>query len=288
MIKITIKNKEYEIPSKWKEVKKYKVFLALCRAMWRFETCQTKFEEFKMEIVAACIGVEIQAVPLTKELGLNFYTLSGLLDFPYRLEPNKDGSQTAFISISMGKNLLPTAGGVPGYKYETSGIGIIDTNMTAKQYTEALALINLQCSLVRACQFDAAAEVLKALSELLYPGNKCTEDEMLGIMYNARGIFEGIRQDESYDLIFRKPRNSGPSPVGSESGIFALTKQGFGDVEIVSRMGVHSFLSAMVQQTVDSIHTLLGSGMKPTEVADKLNLYTEQVLQFTTVQEGKI
>lgn len=288
MIKVTINNKEYGIPSKWKEVKKTKIFLALCRAMWRFETCRTKFEEFKMEIVAACIGVEIQAVPLTKELGLNFYTLSGLLDFPYRLVTNGDGSQTAYISISLGNNLLPIAGGVSGYRYKTSDVGIIDTDLTAKQYNEALALINLQCSLIRDCQFDAAAEVLKTLSELLYPGNKCTEDEMLGIMYNARGIFESIRQDASYDLIFRKPHSSAPSPVGSENGIFALTKAGFGDVETVSRMGVHSFLSAMVQQTVDSIHTLQGSGMKPSKVAEKLNLYTEQVLPFTTVQEEEI
>ena len=283
MIKLKINNHTYAVPSKWEECDAL-TFVRLSKAMWNFENGHTDFETFKIEIVAACLGIDIPSTRLTDFLGVNFFTLSGLLTFPYRLVANSDGSETAYIDIEMKRNLFPSA---DGYRYETDKAGVIDCSLTAAQYTAGISLVNLQSGYVRAYREDEALEVLDPLVRLLY-GGKCDFSvyERIAVMYNFRGILESIRRDESYSLVFRKAgQKAEANPVGSNSGIFALTKAGYGDFDAVSRMDVHSFLSAMVQQTVDSIHTLQGSGMKPGKIADKLNLSVEQVLPFISITE---
>lgn len=286
MITLTLNRHTYNIPSKWEECDAA-TFSRLSRAMWNFELGHTDFDAFKVEIVAACLGVDIPSTRLTDFLGVNFFTLSELLTFPYTLHNNPDGSQTAYIDVVMQKNLYPQVGGIDGYRYDTDAAGVIDSTLTAAQYTSGISLLNLQSSYIRSYREDLALQLLDTLMRLLYNGKSgVSVDEMIAVMYNFRGITESIRRDTSYDLIFRKAdHKTEPSPVGSNSGIFALTKAGYGDFDAVSKMDVHTFLSAMVQQTVDSIHTLQGSGMKPGKIAQKLNLDVEQVLPFTSVSE---
>lgn len=286
MITLTINHHTYHIPSKWEDCSA-DTFRRLSRAMWNFEMGHTDFESFRIEIVAACLGVDIPSTRLTDFLGVNFFSLSELLTFPYSLHYNSDGTQTAFIEVVMQKNLFPQIRDMEGYRYDTDVAGVIDTTLNAAQYTSGISLLNLQASYIQNYREDLALQLLDTFMRLLYNGNSSVNvDERIAVMYNFRGITESIRRDASYDLIFRKAgQKAEPSPVGSNSGIFALTKAGYGDFDAVSKMDVHTFLSAMVQQTVDSIHTLQGSGMKPGKIASKLNLDVEQVLPFTTVSE---
>lgn len=286
MITLKINRNTYHIPSRWEECDAA-VFVRLAKAMWNFENGHTDFESFKIEIVAACLGIDIPSTRLTDFLGVNFFSLSGLLTFPYRLVKNADGSETAYVDVVMGRNLFPEMKGTAGYRYDTDRAGVIDCGLTAAQYTAGIGLVNLQNSYIKAYREEDALQVLDPLVKLLYDG-RCDFPvyEKIAVMYNFRGVLESIRRDEGYSLVFRKPgQKSEPSPVGSNGGIFALTKAGYGDFDAVSRMDVHSYLSAMVQQTVDSIHTLQGSGMKPSRIADKLNLDVGQVLPFTEVTE---
>ncbi|MGM9767455.1 MAG: hypothetical protein ACI3Z0_03180 [Candidatus Cryptobacteroides sp.] len=286
MITLTINQHIYHIPSKWEECDAA-TFSRLARAMWNFEMGHTDFESFRIEIVAACLGVDIPSTRLTDFLGVNFYSLSELLTFPYTLHYNSDGTQTAFVEVVMQKNLYTQIRDIEGYKYDTDAAGVIDTTLNAAQYTSGISLLNLQASYIQNYREDLALQLLDTLMRLLYNGQSVANiDERIAVMYNFRGITESIRRDSSYDLIFRKAgQKAEPSPVGSNSGIFVLAKAGYGDFDSVSKMDVHTFLSAMVQQTVDSIHTLQGSGMKPGKIAQKLNLDVEQVLPFTTVSE---
>lgn len=286
MITLTINQHIYHIPSKWEECDAA-TFSRLARAMWNFEMGHTDFESFRIEIVAACLGVDIPSTRLTDFLGVNFFSLSELLTFPYTLHYNSDGTQTAFVEVVMQNNLFPQIRDIEGYKYDTDAAGVIDTTLNAAQYTSGISLLNLQASYIQNYREDLALQLLDTLMRLLYNGKSGADvDERIAVMYNFRGITESIRRDTSYDLIFRKAgQKAEPSPVGSNSGIFALTKAGYGDFDAVSKMDVHTFLSAMVQQTVDSIHTLQGSGMKPGKIAQKLNLDVEQVLPFTSVTE---
>ena len=284
MITITLYKHTYHIPSRWEDCDA-ETFRRLARAMWNFEMGHTDFETFRIEIVAACLGVDIPSTRLTDFLGVNFFTLSELLTFPYSLRDNPDGTQTAFVEVVMQNNLYPCIGNAEGYKYETDANGVIDTTLNAAQYTSGISLLNLHASYIRGYREDLALQLLDTFVRLLYNGRTIANiDDRIAVMYNFRGITESIRRDASYDLIFRKKgQKSEPSPVGSNAGLFALTKAGYGDFAAVSKMDVHTFLSAMVQQTVDSIHSLQGAGMKPGKIAEKLNLDVEQVLPFTTV-----
>lgn len=284
MITITLYKHTYHIPSRWENCDA-ETFRRLARAMWNFEMGHTDFETFRIEIVAACLGVDIPSTRLTDFLGVNFFTLSELLTFPYSLRDNPDGTQTAFVEVVMQNNLYPCIGNAEGYKYETDYNGVIDTTLNAAQYTSGISLLNLQASYISDYREDLALQLLDTFVRLLYNGRTIANiDDRIAVMYNFRGITESIRRDASYDLIFRKKgQKSEPSPVGSNAGLFALTKAGYGDFAAVSKMDVHTFLSAMVQQTVDSIHSLQGAGMKPGKIAEKLNLDVEQLLPFTTV-----
>lgn len=284
MITITLYKHTYHIPSRWEDCDA-ETFRRLARAMWNFEMGHTDFETFRIEIVAACLGVDIPSTRLTDFLGVNFFALSELLTFPYSLRDNPDGTQTAFVEVVMQNNLYPCIGNAEGYKYDTDANGVIDTTLNAAQYTSGISLLNLQASYISDYREDLALQLLDTFVRLLYNGRTIANiDDRIAVMYNFRGITESIRRDASYDLIFRKKgQKSEPSPVGSNAGLFALTKAGYGDFAAVSKMDVHTFLSAMVQQTVDSIHSLQGAGMKPGKIAEKLNLDVEQVLPFTTV-----
>ena len=289
MITITLYKHTYHIPSRWENCDA-ETFRRLARAMWNFEMGHTDFETFRIEIVAACLGVDIPSTRLTDFLGVNFFTLSELLTFPYSLRDNPDGTQTAFVEVVMQNNLYPCIGNAEGYKYETDYNGVIDTTLNAAQYTSGISLLNLQASYISDYREDLALQLLDTFVRLLYNGRTIANiDDRIAVMYNFRGITESIRRDASYDLIFRKKgQKSEPSPVGSNAGLFALTKAGYGDFAAVSKMDVHTFLSAMVQQTVDSIHSLQGAGMKPGKIAEKLNLDVEQLLPFTTVSAEEV
>ena len=284
MITLTLYKHTYDVPSKWEDCDAA-TFRRLARAMWNFEMGHTNFDTFRIEIVAACLSVDIPSTRLTDFLGVNFFTLSELLTFPYTLHDNPDGSQTAFVEVVMQNNLYPAIMDAEGYRYETDANGVIDTTLNAAQYTSGISLLNLQASYIRGYREDLALQLLDTFVRLMYNGRSVANiDDRIAAMYNFRGITESIRRDASYDLIFRKKgQKSEPSPVGSNASLFALTKAGYGDFEAVSKMDVHTFLSAMVQQTVDSIHSLQGAGMKPGKIAEKLNLDVEQVLPFTTV-----
>lgn len=286
MITLTINKNIYRIPSIWEECNA-ETFRRLAMAMWNFEMGHTDFETFRIEIVAACLGVDIPSTRLTDFLGLNFFSLSELLTFPYILHDNPDGTQTAFVDVVMQNNLYPDIRDAQGYRYETDANGVIDTTLNAAQYTSGISLLNLQSTYIKNYREDLSLQLLDTFVRLLYNGRSgANVSDSIAIMYNFRGITESIRRDSSYDLIFRRKEQKGdPSPVGSNAGLFALVKAGYGDFDAVSKMDVHTFLSAMVQQTVDSIHSLCGSGMKPVRIAERLNLDVEQVLPFITVSE---
>ena len=140
MITLTINKHTYHIPSKWEECDAA-TFRRLSRAMWNFEMGHTNFETFRIEIVAACLGVDIPSTRLTDFLGVNFFTLSELLTFPYILRDNPDGTQTAFVEVVMQNNLFPVIRDAEGYRYETDANGVIDTTLNAAQYTSGISCL---------------------------------------------------------------------------------------------------------------------------------------------------
>lgn len=290
MTKITLNGHTYAIPARWSEVTDRRQFIAICRALYDFETGATSFDELRVALAIAALGLDLRRVRPGDHLYENLFRVGELITFPYTLHEQPDGSSVATVTIRLQNNLLGPVSGVKGYGYRTDASGIVDTDLTAGQYIEALALLNHFGACVSA-RSEAAPEVLFSLVHTLYPLpsphyhrllTSFSRDEKIAILYNFRGITEAIAQDPDYDLIFRQAtRRRDPSPVGLQGSIFTLSKAGLGDIEAIRALDVHTYLSALVQQTIDSIHTLAGSGMKPGKIAEKLNLSVEQVAPYT-------
>lgn len=293
MTKIILNGHAYEIPARWSEVTDRAQFLALCQAIFRFETRITGFDEFRTELAIAALGLNLRKVKPGDNLYENIFRVGELITFPYTLRDREDGSRELSITIRLHNNIVGAVNGVKGYSYRTDAAGVVDTDLTAGQYIEGIALLNHYSAITRSERNeDAALEVLASLVHTLYPLpaphyarnlTTFTREEKLGILYNFRGITEAIAADPDYDLIFNHTDHSAaPSPVGLQSSVFALSKAGLGDVEQVRRLDVHTYLSALVQQTIDSIQTLAGAGLKPGKIAEKLHLTVDQVAPFTT------
>ena len=234
----------------------------ICRALLEFETGLISFDEFRLSLTLAILRLKPEKLHASEALHENLFRIAELLDFPYTITEHPDGSRTAAITIRLEQNLLPQAGGVTGYKYVTDAAGIVDTDLTAAQYVEALAILpHVRAALSAGRDADPA---LDALAQTLYPGaSGLSMDEKVAIFYNYRGIMDTIAADPDYDLIFNtQPAKGAPSPVGPQSSILALSKAGFGNIEQIRALDVYTYLAALVQQTVDSIRALAGSGMK--------------------------
>lgn len=291
MTKITLNGHTHEIPAHWREVKDRGMFIAFAGALFDFESGISSFDELRVNLAVAALGIDLRKVSPGLMLFENIYRVAELITFPYIVEDQEDGSRKVSVSIRLDDNIVGEVRGVSGYRYCTDTSGIVDTDMTAGQYIEGLSLLRHYSAVTAGSgNADAAIEVLSSLALTLYPLPKprysrnlarFSREEKLGILYNFRGITESIAADPDYDLIFRRAgRHSYSSPVGLQSSIFSLSKSGLGDVDKIRSLDVHTYLAALVQQTVDSIHTLAGSGMKPGAIAETLDLYPEQVAPF--------
>lgn len=296
MIVLTLNDKSYQIPSEWSEIYERKQFISLSSAIFAFECGKIDFEEFKMQLVLSLTGIDIRQIKTVNEtLSENIFRLSEFLTFPYNIEEIEEDDITVSINIMLNNNLLPTIGKRKGYKYITNKAGIIDTDLNADTYIDAITLLeNFSNTLHLGNNENVAWQLLNALLNKLYPplsphyveeNESITQEEKIAVYYNFRGILESIRQDKDYDLIFNHPSensSTSSSPIGQQSSIFMLSKAGYGDVNTVKKLDIFTYLNALTQQTIDSITTLAGTKMKPVKIAEKLNLTVEQVLPFVS------
>lgn len=280
MNKVRLNGITYLLPARWSDITDRAMFLDICRALYEFETGLTSFDEFRLSLTIAILRLNPSKLRPTEALHENLFRVAEILDFLYTITEKEGGQRVATITIRLEQNLLPQLGGVTGYHYVTDRAGVVDTNLTAAQYVEMLALMPLYSLYIS--KGKDILPVLDNMVDVLYPGaKKVTDAEKLAIFYNYRGIMETIAADPDYDLIFHTlPGTGAASPAGPQASILALSKAGYGDIEKIRSLDVYTFLAALVQQTVDSIRALSSSGMKPGEIADRLHLSVEQVAPY--------
>lgn len=293
MTRVTLGRKTYDIPARWSEVKDLAQFIRICKVLFDYESGAAGYDELRISLAVAALGLEVGCLKPTDILYENLFRISEHITFPYTVTDMPDGSTSVGIDILMTDNLLAEISGCRGYRYITSPSGVVDTDLTAQQYVDALQLLQLySLRLKQGCGRDMLLGVLRALFNTLYRPAEAVEppeDELIALLYNYRGIMATLQADPDYALIFSKDepqqRPAAASPVGAQAAIFALSKAGFGDIAQIRSLDVHTFLAAMVQQTIDSIHTLAGAKMGAAAISEKLNLPLEQVLPFVTVTE---
>lgn len=281
MLTVTLKSKPYNFPTSWEEFTPDQgaAFVRMASCMDDFESGRIDFEAFTVGITLAQLGVE-KVSAFTDEFAENVWRLKELLAFPYKITTAADGRRIANLTVKLSENLLPQIRDTKGYAFRREPSGRMDCSLTAEQYIDALELM-------QAYQNTRHPSALESLVLTLYPGiQHASAEESIAVYYNFRGILAWIRSIPSYALIFppsdgAEREVSGHNPVGLASSIFSLAKAGYGDINTVKDLPLFSYLGLLMQQSIESIHTLSASGMKPTQIADRLNLPIDIVLQYT-------
>lgn len=279
---ITVKLKHtYKVPSRWDDFTPEldKQFISLCCAMDDFERGILDFKQFQLCSIFALMCVNIEKIYQPEDvLYENAFRLSELLTFPYVITEQEDGSKVANLRISLHSNLLPTVGKHKGYTLEVTPAGVVNCNLTAEQYVDALTLTDLYTK-------TRTTSTLEDLADVLYGGHDgMTLFEMTAIYFNFRGFLDWVQSLPQYELIFRSTgkKKGGPSPLGLSSSIFTISKSGYGTLKEIKELDCFSYLGVLVQMSIDSIHQLAAVGLKPGEISEKTNIPLELVLLHTT------
>lgn len=280
MITLTLK-KSRQVPNRWHELNEAQ-FVRLAGAIADFEAGTTNFEQFKVMTVAAILDLKVDRLKMTDTLFENLFRISEQLDFPYRLHEKEDRKEVEF-RICINRQMQPKVKYNQGYVF-TVDSGMIETSIVAEQYVDAISVMKLYSS-------DHSEQALDMLVKVLYcplPYSKenmqkvkvhqFSRNQKLAAYYNFRGLLEWIRRIDKYDIIFNYAEDKpGKSPIGMEGSLYSLSKAGYGVYRDICKIDLFTYLDLLLSQTIESIHTLKGCGLKPTEIAEKLNLTVGQI-----------
>lgn len=284
---ITLKlKKTRQVPNRWHELSEEQ-FVRLAGVIADFEAGVTNFEQFKVMTVAAILDLKIDRLKMSDTLFENLFRISEQLDFPYRLHEKEDRKEVEF-RICINRQMQPKVKQNKGYVF-TVDSGMIETSIVSEQYVDAISVMKLYSS-------DHSEQALDMLVKVLYcplPYSKeniqkvklhqFSRNQKLAAYYNFRGLLEWIRKIDKYDIIFNSAEDKqSKSPIGMEGSLYSLSKAGYGVFRDICNLDLFTYLDLLLSQTIESIHTLKGCGLKPTEIAEKLNL---TVGQISTVAE---
>ncbi len=279
---ITLKlRKTRQVPNRWHELDEAQ-FVRLSGAIADFEAGVTTFEQFKVMTVAAILDLKVNRLKMTDTLFENLFRISEQLDFPYRILEKDDCKEVEF-RICVNRQMVPKVKQNKGYVF-TVDSGMIETSIVSEQYVDALSVMKLYSS-------DHSEQALDMLVKVLYcplPYSKenmqkvklhqFTREQKLAAYYNFRGLLEWIRRIDKYDIIFNSAEDRpGRSPLGMEGSLYSLSKAGYGVFRDICKLDLFTYLDLLLSMTIESIHSLKGCGLKPTEIAEKLNLTVGQI-----------
>lgn len=279
---ITLKlRKARQVPNRWHELDDAQ-FVRLSGAIADFEAGVTTFDQFKVMIVAAILDLKVNRLKMTDTLFENLFRISEQLDFPYRILEKEDRKEVEF-RICVNRQMMPKVKQNKGYVF-TVDSGMIETSIVSEQYVDALSVVKLYSS-------DHSEQTLDMLVKVLYCPfpyskenmqkvklNQFTREQKLAAYYNFRGLLEWIRRIDKYDIIFNSAEDRpGRSPLGMEGSLYSLSKAGYGVFRDICKLDLFTYLDLLLSMTIESIHSLKGCGLKPTEIAEKLNLTVGQI-----------
>lgn len=292
MITYRLDRHKYSIPDRWDDFTpgNARKFIALCRVFDLFESEKINFKTLETAVAAALLGMDVMMIPRQNDiLAENIFRLAEKLHFPYKFQDNDNGSRTVSVNVVLRTNLLPKIRRFRGYKFNISRDGLVNCDLTAEQYVDALSLMELYGR-------TRKAEVLDELFRVLYGGTdkgsfwgsselrKIPSAYKIAVYYNFRGILEWLRMLPDFRMIFStgEKKASGAGPLGLSASIFTLSKSGYGTLQEIRSLDLMTYLGALVQLNIDGIYSLRSAGLKPGEIAEKMNLPLEYVLPYIT------
>ncbi len=293
MITVKFKKTTMAIPTRWEELseKFASAFVAMCPWFEHFETGQCSFADLKTGITLALLGVDISRLKEVSDTASeNIFRISELLSFPFEESaPDESGTRVVAIHITLPRNLQPKVI-YPGiltrktvdcvHNFGITSGGVVQCDITAELYADTLELLDIYTS-------TRDTDTLDMLFSKYYGRlpRGLSRESKLALYYNLRGYFDWIRTLPDYNLLFNRSRVSEqeprqPAPLGTSSGIYTLSKAGYGTLEEIKALPLFEYLGVMVQIVVDNIHELAALQVKPSEIAEKLGLSVEQVFPY--------
>ena len=296
MITYRLSRHSYRIPDRWNDfTPDYgRQFVAMCLVFDLFETGKIDFWTMEAGIASALLGIDVTMVPRQNDiLSENIFRLSERLRFPYRFRDNEDGSRTVSVNVVLRTNLLPKIRRYRGYRFGITADGVVDCDITAEQYVEALSLMDLYGKTRKDEVLDELVLTMYGKSMQGSSGTckvSCKTGRIpraykVAVYYNLRGILEYLKMIPDFRLIFSpgERKSGGSSPLGLSSSIFTLSKSGYGTLQEIRNLDLVTYLGALVQMNIDGIYALQSAGVKPGEIAEKLNLPLDCVLPYLSV-----
>ena len=188
MITVKLKNK-HQVQSRWDDFtpEHRDQFIALCCALDDFERGIFTFDQFKLCIVVSLLGVQLHKLNIKGDTFYeNAFRIAELVTFPYKLTDQEDGSKLVSVHVSLFRNILPELGGHKGYTLDVSPAGVVQCDLTAEKYVDALTLTDLYTK-------TRSSEALEQLVSLLYGSSRGISIlEQTAVYYNFRGFLEWL------------------------------------------------------------------------------------------------
>ena len=296
MITYRLSRHSYQVPDRWEDFTPghKKQFVRMCQAFDLFEAGKIDFRTLEASISSALIGLDVAMLPKQNDiLAENIFRLTERLRFPFLFRDNDDGSRTVSVNILLRNNLLPKIRRYRGYRFGITPDGVVDCDITAEQYVEVLSLMELYG---KTRKDDVLNELFRTMYRKEERGSRdagkvtarasfwSPEGWRVAEECSSRGTPDRQKMVPDFRIIFTpgETKSGGRSPLGLSSSIFTLSKSGYGTLQEIRSLDLITYLGALVQMNIDGIYALQSAGLKPGEIAEKMNLPVECVLLYIT------
>ncbi|WP_459952404.1 hypothetical protein [Dysgonomonas termitidis] len=167
----------------------------------------------------------------------------------------------------------------PGYTVNTS-CALLSVSLTARQYVDASECLS---------GIAKNPELLPLLAAILYCPCTYSPDRAHGnaalfasadpatleaVALNFQALVLMLFTKTHFSILWQRGKDTGKNKlsVGLKEGIYALSEDGYGDIDKVGDMSLTEYLEILRKKKIDAVRTLHSADMKLSEIAEKTGL----------------
>lgn len=183
-------------------------------------------------------------------------------------------------SIEVGKNTLK------GYAVNTS-CGQLSCSLTARQYVDASECLygidkNTELMPLLVATLYQPAEYSSAWAHDNADAFKKVDQSVLeAVALNFQAFVLLLFTKTHFSILWqkgnKKDTQSGKLSVGIKEGVYALSEDGYGDINTVGNMPLIEYLDILRKKKIDAVRTMHSAEIKVTEISEKTGLDIETI-----------
>jgi hypothetical protein len=283
-IEIPDKKRTLKIPSTWAELT-YEQFLAAISLILLNTNRNVKPLAVKIEFLKSLVGFKEKSKQMNREdslqVGSNLAIMSEALNFMYSEdEPN------FFFRKFMSPDFKFAQ--APFFEIQDTGADIIQTDITAEQFTDAWEYYNLYAVTNNMSNLSLLAAVLyagndyspKRVSEIATHFEEAPEIVVYVIFLQFKSIIDYVQAHPVFGILFKKSGSSGDQDkitLGFGGSILSLAVKGYGSANEIAKKPFPDFLAMMIDLLKNDVSIMKAHEMKPSEIAKSLKLSASTV-----------